>query len=265
MKKVTKFDIRRSPFRSRVDIIIPYHGQYHLVRKLMDSILKLTSSPEYRIILVDDGSPNESFIELWNKYGMENRSKNEFGERSQPKITGVRLDNHVGFGGALQAGYNASNSPYVCFLNSDCVIKNPVWLQAMGESLLKLKSQNVRLVSARSNNPVSEIPELKSEDATGLDEDVIVDQHLPLFCAMCHRELFPRIGGFIKNYPYGMYEDEELYHRMKKYYMQQAVCAKSWVYHKGEATLKKFFHDEKIKDIILNENFNRLKEDVRKL
>lgn len=220
--------------------------------------LKLTSYPPYSIILVDDGSENASFVELWNKYGKDTAHNNA------PKIIGIRLEKQQGFGAALKAGYNASSNPYVCFLNSDCTIKNPLWLQNMGESLINLKKDNVRLVAARSNNAVCDIPELEGEP-NGLEQDFISNKSLPLYCTLCHRELFPRIGGFVKAYPYGGYEDEELFHRMNKYGMKQGICHNSWVYHEGEATLKNFLSKEDTKNIIIEDNFQRLQEDLKKL
>jgi GT2 family glycosyltransferase len=151
----------------------------------------------------------------------------------------IRGDSQVGYGGACKVGYEAGESPYVCFLNSDCVIEDPNWLRSMGETLLNLKQSGVRMVAPMTNNSVNGDPA-----QTGIkflkEEDVVLsnDSFLTLPCFLCHRELFPRVGGFLKSYPFGCYEDEEFAHRLKHYGYKQAVCRSSYVHHEGSATFK---------------------------
>jgi GT2 family glycosyltransferase len=109
--------------------------------------------------------------------------------------------------------------------------------------MLKLKSYGVKLISATSNNPTCDLPALKAESAVlgeNENEEYILEptEYLPLYCVLCHRDLFKHIGGFIKHYPYAGYEDRELAARMRYYGFLQAVCRKSWVYHEGDATLQ---------------------------
>lgn len=246
--KNLKCKMRVSPFAGlKVDIIIPFHGLYDQVGRLLESILRGTYTNQYQIILVDDASPNKNFLI----------------ETEVPYLKKVRLNQRVGFGGALKAGFQVSSSPYVCFLNSDCLIQHPTWLSAMGESLLNGKAKNIRLVSARSNNPVCDISQLKGERGSVI-EDTIVDSPLPLYCALCHRELFNRIGGFIKEYPYGYYEDAELFYRMEKYGFKQGISGKSWVYHEGAATIQASWkQDPEVKQVMLEQNRLKCIEDVR--
>jgi len=65
-----------------------------------------------------------------------------------------------------------------------------------------------------------------------------------------HRNLFANIGGFVKPYPYGHFEDEELYWRMKLCGFKQAVCGSSFVRHKGGTTMQELLKDQKIRPII---------------
>jgi len=259
------FDLKiNNPFfRSRVDIIIPYHGEYSSVRNLVESIMRETRSNPYLITLVDDASPNQGFLQEM---------------MSLPQVTGVRLPEQQGFGAALKAGFDFSQKieeldgkpvqlppTYVCFLNSDCLIRNPNWLMEMGNCLLRLKDSGVKLVSARSNNPVSEIKAMKA-DREDKAQDMVANQALPLFCALCHRELFKRIGGFIKPYPFGGYEDEELFWRMKKHGYKQAICGTSWVYHEGERTISSLLgHRPEVQKIMTEENRERCISDIKSL
>lgn len=226
-------------FNSRVDIIIPFHGQYDLVGALIESIIRFTFSNVYRIFLVDDCSPNSNFIESLDKI---------------PQITPLRTPKQLGFGGAMRFGFEASQKlqetyqakgkplhPYVVFMNSDCRVEDVNWLKSLGMALIEMKDSKVRMVAPRTNAPLNGDPSQFGEKGGVAGNAILDDGHLSMYCFMCHRDLFKNVGGFIKEYPYGFYEDEEFAYRMKKYGYKQAVAGKSWIYHKGEATLKELW------------------------
>jgi O-antigen biosynthesis protein len=206
---------------SSVDIVIPFYKCYDKVAKLVESIWSCTRSNPYRICLVDDASPNADFIKNFN---------------DKPLMTTVRSEKRLGFGGALKLGYDSTNFPWVIFLNSDCEIQEPSWMIEMGRSLLTLKNQGVRMISARTNNPCGSVYQ-KGEKRTPVQDLILEKDFLTLYCVMCHRDLFKHVGGFFKCYfPCG-YEDEEIAFRIRKYGFKQAVCGRSWVYHEGYATV----------------------------
>ena len=243
--------IAREPFsRSPVSIIIPFHGCYEKVGKLVSSIMRVTRSNPYQICLVDDYSPNSSFINAI---------------KDLPQVFALRTEKRLGFGGALEFGFKATQQPWVVFMHSDCVVEDPRWLVEMGRTLLKLKENNVKMVSARTNNPGEGCELLKSKREEIKEDIILKEGFLPLYCSMCHRELFSHIGGFIKNYPLCHYEDEELAYRMRHYGFFQAACGKSWVRHEGGATINNLC---KINPSLIEElekNRDLCVEDIRKL
>lgn len=252
-----------SAFNSQVDIIVPYWGQYEKVMQLIESIFRLTRSNYYRLCVVDDASPNAGFIETIRS----NAAKNANRLRQNNVLIAIRNEEQRGFGGACRAGYEATESPFVCFINSDCLIEDSGWLKKMGESLLKLKDQGVRMISPMTDNPVGGADAQKGEKFSRSEEDVVLtdDAHLSLYCFMCHRQLFPKIGGGLKEYPYGGYEDEEIAYRMKKHGFKQAVCKSSWVHHEGSATFRNLLRaNPNLQDVIENENRARCIEDMKK-
>jgi GT2 family glycosyltransferase len=223
------------PFsKSQVDIIIPFHGQYEKVSKLIQSILISVKSNPYQITLVDDCSPNKNFSQEIKDQFIKN-TPNIF----RPQVNCIRSEKHIGFGGALKLGYQSTNLSWVLFIHSDCVVEDPNFMIEMGKSLLNWKEQNipVKMVSARTNNP-GDCKLAKADKNQKDTKDIILEKGaLPLFCAMCHRDLFEYIDGFIKPYPYAWYEDEELAFRMKQYGFYQGISTKSWIYHEGGATI----------------------------
>ena len=251
-----------SDFTSEVDIIIPFHGQYQKLTTLMESIFRLTRSNYYTLCLVDDASPNKDFIETIKR----NAEKSAKIKRIRNIVRVVRSPEQLGFGGACQLGYEATESPYVCFVNSDCKIEDSGWLRAMGETLMSYKNEGVRMVSPVTNNPVGGHEAQKGDRFNRDTVPVILseEEYLSLYCFLCHRELFPRCGGFIKPYPYGYFEDQELGARMNAHGFKQAICRKSWVYHEGAATIREVLRkDPNAKKIMEEENRKRCISDMK--
>lgn len=253
-----------SEFNSQVDIIVPFHGQYDLVMQLIQSIFRLTRSNYYQLILVDDCSPNLDFINNLNI----NSQKNSDRIRQRNVLKTIRHEEQKGFASACKTGFELGESPYVCFINSDCRIEDSSWLRSMGETLLKLKPQNVRMVAPMTNNPLHGDPAQKGDKSDVGGDDIIIegDSFLSLPCFMCHRDLFSRIGGFLKEYPYCGYEDEEIAARLKKHGFKQAVCRKTFVYHKGGATIINVLRNNpNLRKVIEQDNRKRCIEDMKLL
>lgn len=137
-----------SEFSAAVSIIIPFHGQYELCTKLIESIFRFTKSNYYELCLVDDASPNTEYIEQ-----LEAAFKKRPSSIVQTKC--IRCKTQVGFGAAAEIGFNSTENPYVLVVNSDCEVEDVNWLRSLGESLLNLKKSNVRMVAPRTNNPVN--------------------------------------------------------------------------------------------------------------
>jgi GT2 family glycosyltransferase len=248
--------------RSRVDIIIPFHAQYEKVTSLIQSIMNAVKSNPYHITLVDDCSENKNFYEEINDQFKKNTP-----EGILPQISCIRNEQQLGFGGSLKVGFENSNLPWVLFMHSDCLVEDANFMLEMGQSLLDWKKQNVpvKMVSARSNNP-GDCLKAKAKINEKEDKNIILeDETLPLFCAMCHRDLFNHIKGFIKNYPYAWYEDEELAHRMKRFGFKQGISTKAWIRHEGGSTIKYVWNKIEGSREIMEHNRELCIEDIKKL
>ena len=253
-----------SEFIAPVDIIIPFHGQYEKVTKLLESIYAKTKTNYIDIYLIDDDSPNGEFID--NVAANISKTSNKRGLRNN--FHAFRSAERVGFAGAMKKAFDRGESPYVCFVNSDCIVEDPLWIQRMGEALLDHMDKGVRMVAPVTNNPVGGDEAQKGSRLELENELVVLEEgsHLSLYCVMCHRQLFSRCGGFFKEYPYGFYEDEEFAARMWKHGFKQAVCRNSWIYHEGMATIKEVWRsDATIQDVMKVENRERCVSDMKSL
>lgn len=246
-----KVEVKNNVFiNSKVDIIIPFHGQYEKLRRLIESILLSVRSNPYKITLIDDASPNKSFAEDLVK-------NNNF-------IQLIRNEKQLGFGASINIGIKNTNYPWLLFLNSDCIVEQPNWMIEMGRSLLNLKNKGVRVVTSKNNLEYIGCPkEIKSKNTEFSDDLILENGYIPLFSFMCHRDLFKHIGGFIKEYPYGQYEDEEFAYRLNHYGFKQAICGRSWIYHEGSATFDALItKNPSIKEKI-EQNRNRCINDLK--
>ena len=216
---------------------------------------------------MDDCSPNKSFAKELLAETHLARDTGGGRRRYKPQLIMHRTPEHLGFGGALAYGFEKCDEPWVVFMHSDCVVEDHNWLIEMGQSLLRLKKENVRMVSAKTNNPGDGVyPGLKASRGEYGKDIVLEEGALPLYCSMCHRDLFNHIGGFIKPYPFGWYEDEELAYRMRKYGFKQAVCGRSWVRHEGAATIGQLWKDQpETQKIMAEENRERCIADMQRL
>jgi GT2 family glycosyltransferase len=234
------------------DIIIPYHGQYKLVRDLIGSVCLFTRHIPYRITIVDDGSDNKDFF-----YSLAQASN----------IDGIRHEQQKGFGAAINSGIKATKQSWVVLLNSDCVIEEMNWLSELWKTMVALRDKNVRFVSSRTDNPPSCYSEVIKSPRIDrkIIEDTISDVPLPMFCCLLSRKMIDQVG-LLKEYPYGFYEDEEYFYRMKKFGFKQAISKISWVKHGNSATVQELWRSKpETKEVMLEGNRNACLADVKKL
>ncbi len=217
-------------FDSQVDIVIPYHSAEVYLLRLLKSLFRLTSRVSYRVFLIDDCSPNQTF------------GPDLISEEKLDNLFYFRTPDRLGFAGSCEYGLKKTTNSYVCFLNSDCLVTDPAWLVRLGEALIDYRKQNVRVVSPVTDNPVGGHELQRGEQ--GLEDNVCIldnDSSLSLYCFMVHRDLFSHSGGFLKSYGLGMYEDVEWAHRLNKFGFRQAIVRHSFIQHVGEVTFKRAF------------------------
>lgn len=252
MDRKVAFSVKTRPItttevKRKVDIIIPFHGNYKVLLELVRSIYRYVGYP-YKITLVDDGSPSTTFHQSFEKL---------------PAMQYLRHEERMGFGASLHTGFKNTDNPLVLFLNSDCLVKSASWLDELVISLYKLANKNVRLVTSSMNNTCGLGPKSMKVRQGEVCEDHISDVAVPLISALAPRSLFEKIG-FIKSYPNPGYEDTELFHRMDKVGFKQAVSGRSWIYHEGAVTLKSLYTNEQYAKL-LDENYELCMNDLKKL
>ncbi|WRT85106.1 glycosyltransferase [Pseudomonas citronellolis] len=117
-----------------VSLIIPTRNAYELVKQCIDSILSLTTYPNYEIILIDNGSDEPRSLEYFSEL---NR---------QEKIRVIRDESPFNYSALNNSAARLANGEYIGLINNDIEVITPDWLEEM---VSHAAQPNVGAVGAR--------------------------------------------------------------------------------------------------------------------
>lgn len=84
------------------------------------SEIKKTKDVQYELIMVDNGGEDGT---------------SEYLTKNHKEIKTIRLEKNRGWAGGNNAGYNIAMGDYICFINNDVTIQDPLWLRKMLDSI----------------------------------------------------------------------------------------------------------------------------------
>ena len=188
-----------------ISIIIPnWNGLRHL-QTCLDAVLRQTC-PEYEIVLVDNGSSDDSC---------------EFVAENYPQVHLLRSERNLGFAGGTNFGIRNTESDYVATLNNDTEAE-PTWL----EELVTAIESEPRVGMAASKMLFYNQPQMINSAGIAVDRvgmasdrqggmlDCAEDQPYEVFgpcagAALYRRAMLDEIGLFDENY-FSYLEDADL-------------------------------------------------------
>lgn len=238
-----------SPHSASVDIIVCVHNALDDVKRCLDALLSKTTPP-YRLILVDDGSGDDTraFID-------------DFVVGQQVRL--IRHAQAQGYTLAANAGLRASSAEFVVLLNSDTIVTDG-WLDRM--IACASTAHEIGLVGPLSNTASwQSVPEIFDADGdwavntipAGYDLDRLAaliatsSAHLyPRvgflngFCILIKRALIDDIGIFDEaNFGGGFGEENDYCLRAVDAGWSLAVADDTYVYH---AQSKSYSHERRL-------------------
>jgi GT2 family glycosyltransferase/glycosyltransferase involved in cell wall biosynthesis/uncharacterized membrane-anchored protein YhcB (DUF1043 family) len=189
-----------------VTIVIPVHGQWQMTADCLRSIANDTISHPYRVVVVNDASPDETGAMLAGVEGVEV----------------IRFSKNRGFLHAVNAGIEVASGSYVVLLNNDTIVQ-PGWLDA----LVDMAEQDpwIGLVGSKLVYPDGRLQEAGGiifRDASGWNYGRNGDPNDPAYnfprevdyCSaasvLVRREILETLGGFDTRYAPAYYEDTDL-------------------------------------------------------
>jgi GT2 family glycosyltransferase/glycosyltransferase involved in cell wall biosynthesis len=231
-----------------LDIIICVHNAYEDVKRCIESVIEFTSEP-YRIIIVDDGSEEQTRDYL---VGIDECCSN---------ITRLRNDKGNGYCFAANMGMRASRAQYMILLNSDTIVtegwvdkliacaKSDPEIGVVGPLSNTASWQSVpRIFDENGDWCHNELPEGCSVAEFGkLIEEMSgkIYPQVPLlngFCMMITRQAIENVGYFDEeNFGPGFGEEDDFNLRVGKINMKLAVADDTFIYH----AQSKSYTDEK--------------------
>ena len=194
-----------------VSIVIPVFNHCRETVACLESIARFTNGPPYEVIVVDDGSTDETAEVL-------------------PWVEGLvvlRNDENLGFIGSCNRGAGAARGRFLVFLNNDTLV-TPGWLESLAGTFRDIPGTGI--AGAKLVYPDGRLQEAGGviwRDATGSNYGKFDDPEHPSYnfarevdycsgaCLMVPRALFDRLGGFDTFYSPAYYEDTDLAFRVR--------------------------------------------------
>ncbi len=203
-----------------VSIIIPTYNGAKRIRKCLDAVTQQDYKNEYEIVVVDDGSKDNTAAVV-------------------EKYQAVRLvrQKNAGPAAARNKGAQHANGEIILFTDDDCVPKKD-WLQQMLKPFADTK-----IVAAKGgyltkqSQLIARFVQLEYEDKYRLLEKESYIDFIDTYSAAFRREVFIKYGGYDHSFPVACAEDIELSYRMSSEGEKMVFQAKAQVYHTHPETL----------------------------
>ena len=215
-----------------VSIVIPVYGQLEYTKQCLRSLYACSSSVDFEVIVVDNGSHDETAAFLaWAqaKYG----------------IRVIRNETNLGFAKACNQGSAVARGPFLLFLNNDTIVC-PGWLEPMVEVMSKEprvgiagskllypdgRIQHAGVVIADAPAPISPDHLYRGRRHDFPPANVQKDfQAVTGACLLVRKDLFEQVGGFDEAYVNGA-EDVDLCFKVRQKGWRIAYTPKSVLVH----------------------------------
>ena len=203
-----------------VDLIIPTRDGLAVLKPCVESILKLTDYPNYKIIIVDNGSElpeTHDFLSAVNK---------------DPRVKVVDYPGEFNYSAINNFAIAQGSSEYVAMVNNDIEVIHCDWLSQM---MVWVKQPSVGIVGAKllfgnglvqhagvtigMGNAAGHIHRLEEGDALGYQNRCIATQNMMAVTAAClitPRSLFEDLGGLDAEHLKVAYNDIDYCLRVEK-------------------------------------------------
>lgn len=218
-----------------LSIVLLCFNKLEYTKMCINSVLKNTYNQNYELIIVNNGSTDET-CEYLNKI----------------KSNNVRIINNelnLGFSKGMNIGAKNCHGEYLILLNNDTIVG-----EGWDVELIKTleNDKNIFAVTPLTNfsgnetkidlihNSPNDFFKKVNEIQKNLFINYFEVKSLALFCACFRKKDFVNIKYLDENYLNG-WEDDDLYKKIEELNKSVAICTKSTVYHFGSITVGKNF------------------------
>ena len=223
----------------RAGIIIVTYNNLVLTRLCLESILRNTSHPHYKVVVVDNNSTDGTSDYL------------QAVAHSYGHIQVICNATNKGFAAANNQGIDLSSAEQLVLLNNDTIVP-PGWLSRL---LYHVSDSTIGLVGSVTNAVYNEARveanyitcgemELFGRELGRKNHRLLANIHmLAMYCVAFRREVFDEIGPLDERFGIGMFEDDDYSLRIHKKGLRVACALDVFVHHFGQASFSKLYED----------------------
>ena len=217
----------------KVSVIVLAHNQRSFTEVCLDSIEKFTQYANLEVVVVDNGSDDDTpqFLARWTA------------ARAWAKL--VRNERNLGFSAGNNAGARIASGEYLVFLNNDTFVTQG-WI---GDLLAHFR-RNPRLgllgpVTNRSGNESviwiqyenMDQMAIKARSYTASHRRGLTHPHvLHWFCVMLPRRVWQLVGELDEGFGLGTFEDDDYTYRVRAAGFETACAEDVFIHHHHSAS-----------------------------
>lgn len=247
---LSSFNIKKINFKKYdkpiVSIIIPIYNKWQFTYNCLQAILKNTNNINYEVIIVDNGSTDETNLLI----------------EKVDNIIYLKNEKNLGFAKACNQGAKIAQGEYLLFLNNDTVAL-PLWLNVLIDELKQ--NSNTGIVGSKLIYPDKTIqhagvifsnkgePYHIHNKKHNLNKEANKKKRFLAITGAClaiKRNLFKQVEGFDEIYK-NSYEDIDLCLKVASLGFSIVYCPESCLYHYESMSHGRFDND--------HSNFQRFK------
>jgi GT2 family glycosyltransferase len=216
-------------------IILNWNGK-ELLKDCLSSLFKNTDYPNYKVIVVDNGSTDGSI---------------DFVKKSFKKADILPLDKNYGFSKGNNEGIKYAlkkyNPKYLVILNNDTEIVEKNWLKEM--VTFSESDEKIGIVACKAITLDGRIESTGYIDGKSISRitmqvpsnkiNKICENFIISICILVKKNVFEAIGGFDEIYSPYLYEDIDFFVRAKRAGFRLFYFGKTKIIHKVSQSLKK--------------------------
>ena len=223
-----------------VSILVVTYNSAEFVDPCIESIFRNTTYPNIEVILVDNGSTDDTVARIRP-------------HQDDPRLRLFGLEENLGFAGGNNFAAKQASGEHLIFLNPDTLVTTG-WIEYL---LRHVRRDNgIGLLTAVTNFAGNEIKinvdyRNQSEMETfaayvnrshfGENFDIRV---APLYCVLMTKRVWDRIGVLDERFGMGMFEDDDMAMRVRAEGLRVAAARDCFIHHFGQGSFAKLPSEE---------------------